>query len=163
MKKAIMSVLICLLILCGCSNNTNNYESERTYDDGYNAGYQDGFDDAYEEFINESDILVEQDDFQKTVVNLMYDHEYDVVEILLDYCPDAVEAALEDEFGVKEIAPIVDYLEELSNTVSGICEICGEPVCADEFYFPPDGIECAHHECVRGDDGENSYQIDKDK
>ena len=75
-----------------------------------------------------------------------------------EYYPEAIADALEFEFGVRDITTVIDYLQELSETVTGTCEICGELVYADDLAFLPDGIECAHDECVM-----KSYQIDEDR
>ena len=45
MKKLIVSLILCVLILCGCSSEPSNieaYEQDEAYNIGYDAGYEDG-------------------------------------------------------------------------------------------------------------------------
>lgn len=153
--------MLCLLILCGCSFepsglNTTSDES------GYNEGYQEEYDAAFEEGLNMEGYAEKLHSFQTAISELMYDHEYEVVKKLSKYYPEGVEAALEIEFGAKDISTVIDYLQKLSETVTGNCEICEKPVYADEFVLLPNGIECAHSECIGGNSGEKSYRINKD-
>ena len=53
----------------------------------------------------------EYHDFQMIIANLMYDGEYEVVEMLLSYNRDVVGDALKEEFGTKNLEDIIDYLE----------------------------------------------------
>ena len=45
MKKILLYLLLCLLVLCGCSSNSSNmdtYEQDEAYSVGYEKGYEDG-------------------------------------------------------------------------------------------------------------------------
>jgi len=150
----------------GCSSAPQNMYTEEYLngqDDGYDDGYESGYHDGYKDGFADNDHSQKIHDFEMMIINLMYDHEYEVVEKLSEYYPEGVESALEFEFGVKDIPVVIEYLDELSNTVIGQCEICSKPVYADEFAFLPDGIECAHGECVHGDNSSGSAKINKDK
>lgn len=159
MRRVILCALLCLLI-CGCSSEPSDLNPPD--ENSYNEGYQDGYAAALEESLDTKDYAEELRFFQTAIAELMYDHEYEVVKKLSEYYPKGVETALEIEFGVKDIATVIDYLQTLSETVVGNCEICGKPVYADELALLPDGIECAHSECVSKNSGDNSYQINKD-
>lgn len=164
--KILLVATTCAMLLTGCSNNAYQsgyddgyYDAELEYendydsgvDDGYSYGYENGYDDGYYDGCEDGYEEGYEDGlhvFRVNVAELMYDHEYEVVKKLAEYSPEDVEDALEFEFGVKDIAMVIEYLQTLSETVTGTCEICGELVYADEFAFLPDGIECAHSECV---------------
>ena len=157
MKKCLLLLILVLLcVLMGCSSSASDaddFESKESYNDGYDngykEGYEEGYDIGYEQSFYDNVICSEElHDFTMMIVNLMYDYEYEVVEKLLEYYPEGVETALEFEFGVKDITVVIEYLDELSQTVVGQCEFCAEPVYADEIGFLPDGVECAHSECV---------------
>ncbi len=171
MKNIVVYMVLCLLLLCGCSSenrNLNGFEDENIYEEAYNEGYEDGYengyDESYHEILQNPTYHVEElERFYISIAELMYDSEYETVEKLLDYYPKGVEKALEMEFGVKEINTIIDYLEEQAQTVIGNCEICGESVYADEITILPDGIECAHHGCISENNTEKTYKIKKDK
>ena len=160
MKRVILCAAVCLLVLCGCSSEPSDLNT--VGEDSYNKGYQDGYAAAFEESLDTKDYAEEVHSFQTAIAELMYDHEYEVVKKLSEYYPKGVETALEIEFGVKDIAAAIDYLQKLSETVIGNCEFCGNPVYADEFALLPDGIECAHGKCVSDNSIENSYQINKE-
>ena len=153
MKKVILCTMLCLLILCGC------YSGSGGHDDAYDEGYWDGHDDAEYSLGYH---VEELRSLQTAIAELMYAHEYEVVKKLSEYSPRGVGTALEIEFGVEDIDAIIDYLQELSETVIGNCEYCGYPVFADEFAFLPIGIECAHNECITENDSDESYWIKKD-
>lgn len=172
LRFLLIIVLFCTLM--GCSSAPNNAQDFTNEDaqnegnlvvqeDGFDAGYEDGYHCGYEDGFADNDHSEIIHDFEMMIVNLMYDHEYGVVEKLLEYYSEGVESALEHEFGVKDLSAVIEYLDELSNTVIGQCEICSKPVYADEFTFLPDGIECAHGECVHGDSSSGSAKINKDK
>ena len=125
MKKAILIFTLALLFfsLVGCADSnassldqtvhdleaqlhwlqlenerlTNDIESLRS-DSAENEWRTDGY-------------AEELGSFMRGIADLMYDHEYDVVKTLLDYCPEGVEAALEVEFGVTDINTIIEYIE----------------------------------------------------
>lgn len=162
MKRIVTCIMICLL-LCGCSTNTNNQTSDSDYDAGYEEGYTDGYNDAFEKSLNNSDYSDEIHFFQTAIADLMYDHEYDTVKTLMEYNRKGVESALEIEFGSKDIEAVIDYLDGLSKTITGTCEICGEPVYADEFAILPEDITCAHSSCVSGGKSSEPVRIEKDK
>ena len=61
--------------------------------------------------VEKEQITEECRSFYSGIISLVYDHKYDVVETLLHYCPEGVEAALEQEFGVADLKAIVEYLE----------------------------------------------------
>lgn len=165
MKRIAVVILLCLLFLCGCSSNIHqvDYSNNDAYDVGYEEGYNEGYNDAFEESLDTPDYSDEIHSFQTAIADLMYDHEYDTVRKLLEYNRSGVETALENEFGSKDIDAVIDYLTKLSNTVTGTCEICGEPVYADEFAILPEGITCAHSICVSGDNSSEPIRIEKDK
>ena len=95
--------------------------------------------------------------------NLMYNGEYDAVEALRTYHREGIEAALEEEFGTKDMSVIIDYLEALLETVVGNFEICNKPVYADDICILPEGVQCAHYECVNPEAGNKSDRIEKDE
>jgi hypothetical protein len=64
----------------------------------------------------------------------------------LEYNREGVEIALEKEFGTKDLSVIIDYIEGLSQTIIGYCEMCGDPVY--EALILPDGVECACRDCI---------------
>lgn len=169
MRKTVAIIFACLLLLCGCATNnhqtdySNDIAFDSGYEKGYEEGYSEGYNDALEKSIDNLDYSEELQDFQSAIADLMYDHDYDTVQTLLSYNRTGVETALNIEFGTHDIDVIIEYLEELSGKVIGNCEICGAVVYADEFAILPDGIECAHAECVSGNDSENSAKINKDK
>lgn len=163
MKRIIFLLLLCIVIFCGCSTNSDNLSNDNNYDAGYNEGYTDGYNDAFEKSLNNTDYSDELHSFQSAISNLMYDHEYDTVKTLMEYNRKGVEYALELEFGSKDINAVIEYLDGLSKTVDGTCEICGEPVYADEFAILPEGITCAHSNCVLGDKSSEPIRIEKDK
>ena len=71
-------------------------------------------------------------EFQRAVINLMYDYEYEAVKKLFKYCPEVVDSFLEHEFGTNDFSEIIDYLETerqlKQNTIVGKCMCCGEDV-----------------------------------
>lgn len=146
MKKLFLCFIVCLLILCGCSSA--NDLSPDNYDIGYEEGYEDGYNDALEKSSNNPDYSEELHSFQAAIADLMYDHEYDTVKKLMEYNSNGVKVALEIEFGSSDIDVIIDYIDKLSKTITGTCEICGNPVYADDFAILPEGITCAHSKCV---------------
>ena len=81
----------------------------------------------------------------------------------MQYDREGVENALENEFGVRDLTEIISYLEELSTTEIGKCEICGEAVYADEFMILPEDIECAHGMCINSANKEEEVRITKGK
>lgn len=133
---------------------------EEGYDDGYGDGrfdgYYNGYCDGYNDTSSEESepTLKVSDDFlgllsfRSAIAELMYDREYDTVRTLLEYNREGVEIALEKEFGTKDLSVIIDYIEGLSQTIIGYCEICGEPVYEYEITILPDDIECAHRQCI---------------
>ena len=139
MRKIIF--LITLIIIClfiGCSNNStvnNDMDVESTFEKSYNDGYHDGYEDCLnrpkEEMFED-----EYDEFKMLVVNLMYDYQYDAVKKIHAYYPQAVDEAVEDEFGTKNIEDVIEYLEDYrkkqEETVVGICEFCQMTVYADD-------------------------------
>ena len=151
MRKVALLFILCMSLLCGCSSNSNPQTDEtndENYDIGYADGYKDGYADALEESLNAPDYSDELRSFQSAIASLMYDNEYDIIEKLMEYNRVGVEKALELEFGSKSIDVIKDYLDELSRTIIGTCELCGEPVYTDEFAILPEGITCAHRKCI---------------
>ena len=129
----IMLIIICLL--SGCSNSTVTPTLENSYDDGYIEGYNAGYEDCLnhpKEEIFEN----EYTKFKSMIVSLMYDYKYDAVQEIQHYYPEVVGEALENEFGVKNIADIVEYLEnyriEQEETVVGTCEFCKQAVYAND-------------------------------
>ena len=162
MKKIIICIIICLL-LCGCSTNhsyqTNDSDNDTGYEDGYDAGYSD----VLEESLNNPDYSDELRSFQSAIADLMYDHEYEIVKKLMEYNKEGVESALELEFGSRSIETVIEYLDNLSKTVKGTCEICNKPVYADDLAILPEGINCAHSKCISVQNDENSIKIRKDK
>lgn len=164
MKRIAVVILLCLLFLCGCSSNVHQSDSnDDDYAVGYEEGYNEGYNDAFEESFDNPDYSDEIHSFQTAIADLMYDHEYDTVRKLSEYNRRGVETALENEFASKDIDAVIDYLTKLSNTITGNCEICGEPVYADEFAILPEGITCAHGKCVSGDNSSEPIRIEKDK
>lgn len=136
MKKYIfLIVLISVCLLSGCSNSTVNPTLENSYDDGYNEGYNAGY-EAYLNRPKEEIFENEYNEFKLMIVNLMYDYKYDAVQEIQHYYPKAVEEALENEFGTKNIADITKYLEnyreEQEKTAVGICEFCKKTVYAND-------------------------------
>lgn len=169
MKKLLLVLIpILICILTGCSSTVSDaydFEIEEMYnegyDEGYDEGYYEGYDIGYEQSFYDNVICSEEiHDFKMMIINLMYDYEYEVVEKLLEYYPEGVESALEFEFGEKDLAVVIEYLDELSQTVIGQCEVCGEAVCADEFLL--DGDPCVHYKCMYRDNDSESMQIKKD-
>ena len=151
MKKVVLCSIICILFLCGCASISIQQAGESSnaiYDIGYTDGYRDGYEDAFEKSLNNPDCSEELRSFQSAVADLMYDREYDIIKKLMDYNPKGVQTALEIEFGTNNIDAVINYLDELSKTITGTCEICGELVYADDFAILPEGINCAHSECV---------------
>lgn len=153
---AIITISICML--CGCSD-VQNIIGMDNYEDGYEQGHEDGYNDNYEN----NDYNEDSYDFQRYIVNLMYDRKYDFVRDLAGEFPEKVDYALEKEFGVTDIDIIIEYLEEGSQTIIGTCEICHEPVYADDMAILPDGIDCAHSSCISGNHNEQPPKINKDK
>lgn len=169
MKKRIQIVIIAIIcVLCGCSSepeHLNEYEYVESFEDRYDKGYEDGYECGYDngflEGFNEADCTDELLSYKNIIVSLVYDHEYGVVEKLMDYYPEGVENALEVEFGVNDLTIIIDYLEERSQTIVGVCEICGKMVYADEIAVLPSDIDCAHEECISGDINTSPLRINK--
>ena len=161
--KVLLVATTCSMLLTGCTNTAYQsgyddgyydaeWEYKYDYENGVDAGYETGYDEGYYDGYHV---------FQMAIANLMYDHEYEVVKKLAEYYPEDVAAALEFEFGVNNIATVIEFLQARSETVAGTCEICGEIVYEDELGFLPNGIECAHSECVPGDNVDKSYPIKK--
>lgn len=165
MKRIAVVVLLCLVFLCGCSSNVHqaDYSNDDAYTVGYEEGYNEGYNYAFEESLDNPDYSDEIHSFQSAIADLMYDHEYEIVKKLMEYNNEGVESALELEFGSKDINIVIEHLDKLSETVKGTCEICGEPVHADEFAILQNGIECAHSECISKNSSEDSYKINKEK
>lgn len=139
MKKTMF--LIILIIIClfsGCSNNStvkNAMDIDPTSENSYNDGYYDG----YEDYLNHSKEEIFEDEyneFKSMIVNLMYDYKYDVVKEIQHYYPEVVEEALENEFGAKNIADVIKYLEnyrkDQEKTVVGTCKFCQQTVYAND-------------------------------
>lgn len=134
-------------------------EADAEFERAQSSSYEEGYNDGYVEGCGEDEIPDELRAFYTLVGNLMYDYEYETVVKLLEYYPEGVKTALDFEFGNPDISAVIEYLEERAQTVIGNCGLCGELVYADDIAFLPDGITCAHKECVRGDSGNGSYQI----
>jgi formylmethanofuran dehydrogenase subunit E len=164
MKRIAVVILLYLLFLCGCSSNV--YQAEYSNDDayavGYEEGYNEGYNDAFKESLDNPDYSDEIHSFQTAIAGLMYDHEYDTVRKLLEYNRRGVETALENEFGSNNIDDVIEYLDALSKTITGMCELCGEPVYSDELAILPEGISCAHRKCISNNNSEKSFEIQKD-
>ena len=158
MKRIAVVILLCLLFLCGCSSNIHqvDYSNDDAYAVGYEEGYNEGYNDAFEESPDNPDYSDEIHYFQTAIANLMYDHEYEIVKKLMEYNKEGVESALELEFGSRSIETVIEYLDNLSKTVKGTCEICNEPVYADDLAILPEGINCAHGKCVSEQNNENT-------
>lgn len=174
-KTILIFVVFFIFTLYGCSSNLsksiNKETYENNYEDGYktedkmfstdanknsyDSGYTDGYNAGYQQSYIENDCYEDLHSFQVAIAELMYAHEYEVVEKLLDYYPKGVETALEIEFGVKDLSDVINYLEDLSGTVVGNCEICGNPVFADEFAIPSEDLSYAHNKCVLGNKNNN--------
>ena len=148
-------------ILNGCANNHNANESHSDYDigfqDGYDDGYGEGYNNGLETCLNTENYEDEYLEFQSTIITLMYDYEYETVEKMFEYYPEAVGSFLIQEFGTDNIPEIIDYLESerevYPDTIVGKCMYCGE----DVFYkdvvhitsiHEPHEISYAHHNCV---------------
>lgn len=164
-SKMMVLFILLFLALCvsGCadaSNDDDSFKEERIY-----------LEDQIYELEAENEHLrdelrwheEERHYFGMAIANLMYDGEYEAVEALWTYYREGVEDALEEEFGTKDMSVIIAYLEELSETVVGNCEICNKPVYADDTCILPDGVQCAHYECVNPDTGNKSGRIEKDE
>lgn len=170
MKSQILTLLIfCVMLLIGCSGNTNQptqedsfdeYEYKQQYDKGYRDGYEIGYDTCRSDYSKD---LNELEAYQSMIVSLIYDKEFDVLYTLLDYNRDEIESVLESEMGTTDLDEIIDYFEEQSQTVIGPCEICGESVYADESPIFENDIECAHFACVHGEPAKSGEVISTKK
>ena len=137
-KLTIIFLIFVSLLMHGCSVNSssqNRTDTESIREDGYNAGYEDGYNAGYESCLNDATGAKYEDeyqDFKLAIINLMYDYEYDAVRKIHQHYKNGVEAALENEFGTKDIDAIVNYLEsyriEQEKMVVGTCKYCGKTV-----------------------------------
>ena len=163
MKKAIsILMLILLCTLCACSSNHNNTDTD-AYDDSYEQGYEDGYNDTHDGNYIENNYNEDAHDLQNFIINLVYDGKYDTVRDLQEEYPEKVNPALENEFGTTDFDIIIDYLDNESKTIIGECEICNNPVYADEIAVLPEGIDCAHHKCISSANNNDPPRINKDK
>lgn len=170
MKSQILTLLIfCVMLLIGCSGNTNQptqedsfdeYEYEQQYDKGYRDGYEIGYDTCRSDYSKD---LNELETYQSMIVSLIYDKEFDVLYTLLDYNRTEIESVLENEMGTTDLEEIKAYFTELSQTIIGSCEICGEAVYADESPTFEDDIDCAHFACVHGEPAKSGEVISTKK
>ncbi len=129
--NTILCITLCLILLYSCSSTSNSdyavgygtgyeegYEEgyndcEENYEDDYSFGYEEGYREGLREMEHYFDELLS---LQIGIAELMYDHEYAVVEKLHEYRPEEVENALEHEFGTKEISEVKEYLEKKAIT-----------------------------------------------
>ena len=137
-NNIVFCLLICVITLCGCDSQPSEF-ADFSKVDVYGMGYENGYNDGYKDCLGDAeyDIVFSNDElnsFQVAIEELMYDHEYDTVRKFWEYNRSGVETALELGFGSKDIDSIIEYIDELSKTVRGICEICNKPVYADEFF-----------------------------
>lgn len=137
----ILFLLGFVLAFSGCVSKQSESKHQDDYDSNYQAGYDEGYNDGYacgfEDGLNEDTYKDTYEDeyleFQSTVISLMYDYEYEAVEKLFEYYPEAVGSFLENEFGTTDIPTIIEYLESertlYPDTIVGKCKYCGEDVC----------------------------------
>lgn len=168
MKKIYLLFVFLLasaFMFSGCLRTDLSTVREDAYDDGRESGYDAGYDDGYNEGYDDGveSVYADEDlqDIYVAIAELMYDHEYRTVEILMDYCPSGVKAALSLEFGKTDISAVIKYLENRHQLAIGICDICGETVMSeDAVLILPDGIECAHFDCTHSQ-GQNYAYIER--
>ena len=154
--------------LNGCTSNQTVLQYDNGYNAGHDDGYSDGYDDGYSEGYDDGynycwDIGSNQENFEEeylefgsTIIALMYDYEYETVEKLFEYCPEAIETFLEYEFGTANIPAIIDDLESertlYPDTIVGKCKYCGEDVCHKDAIhwmniYDQNDRGCAHQNC----------------
>lgn len=156
----ILFLLGFVLAFSGCVSKQSESKHQDDYDSNYQAGYNEGYNDGYacgfEDGLNEDNYEDEYLEFQSTVISLMYDYEYEVVEKLFEYYPEAVGSFLENEFGTTDIPTIIEYLESertlYPDTIVGKCKYCGEDVCHKDAIhwaniYDTDDRGLAHQNC----------------
>lgn len=156
----ILFLLGFVLAFSGCVSKQSESKHQDDYDSNYQAGYDEGYNDGYacgfEDGLNEDNYEDEYLEFQSTVISLMYDYEYEAVEKLFEYYPEAVGSFLENEFGTTDIPTIIEYLESertlYPDTIVGKCKYCGEDVCHKDVIhwaniYDTDDRGLAHQNC----------------
>jgi hypothetical protein len=156
----ILFLLGFVLAFSGCVSKQSESKHQDDYDSNYQAGYDEGYNDGYacgfEDGLNEDNYEDEYLEFQSTVISLMYDYEYEAVEKLFEYYPEAVGSFLENEFGTTDIPTIIEYLESertlYPDTIVGKCKYCGEDVCHKDAIhwaniYDIDDRGLAHQNC----------------
>lgn len=159
----ILFLLGFVLAFSGCVSKQSDSKHQDDYDSNYQAGYDEGYNDGYacgfEDGLNEDNYEDEYLEFQSTVISLMYDYEYEAVEKLFEYYPEAVGSFLENEFGTTDIPTIIEYLESkrtlYPDTIVGKCKYCDEDVCHKDAIhwaniYDTDDQGLAHQNCYNG-------------